>query len=369
MTDVAELLDEIVPRYEGTGDWDRVLRDAEIDRLPRRARRRAALRLGAAAALVASIASVVAFWPTDGTGPAVLDRALAATGDGPVLHLVYESELPRTIVDLATGERTEVRAEHEVWFDPQAGLRETERFEGVVQFDVSLGAAEMSEHAVSIYGSLGAGYREALESGRAKVVGEQVIDGTPVYWIRVEAGHDVGVSRDTFEPAYVRVMQGGTPALNRITTYETVEAGSAPLEGTRKSLPSRAASYGSEIELADAGKLLGSDPVWAGASLAGLPLESVREVRLPAQHADVPGLSLIYGLPQARAHFEITQSASLAEGLTMLVGVHGYTPPEGTALLAGSMALIRSNGLVVAIHASDEETAIAVARALRPYSG
>ena len=37
-------------------------------------------------------------------------------------------------------------------------------------------------------------------------------------------------------------------------------------------------------------------------------------------------------------------------------------------LLSGTMALLRSNGLVVTIHASDEETAIAVARSLRPYS-
>ena len=55
----------------------------------------------------------------------MIDRALAATGEGPVLHLVYESDLPHTLVDLETGERTELRAEHEVWFDPEAGLRET----------------------------------------------------------------------------------------------------------------------------------------------------------------------------------------------------------------------------------------------------
>jgi hypothetical protein len=53
----------------------------------------------------------------------------------------------------------------------------------------------------------------------------------------------------------------------------------------------------------------------------------------------------------------------------MLVGVRGYAPPEGTALLAGTQALLRSNGLVVAIHAPDEETAIDVARSLEAHSG
>ena len=52
----------------------------------------------------------------------------------------------------------------------------------------------------------------------------------------------------------------------------------------------------------------------------------------------------------------------------MLVGVRGYTPPEGTALVAGTQALLRSNGLVVAVHAPDEEMAIAVARELEPCS-
>jgi hypothetical protein len=320
--------------------------------------------------MVAAIAGVVAFLPAGGTGSSVLDRALAATGDGEVLHLVYESELPRTLVDLETGERTEVRAEHEVWFDPEAGLRETERFEGVVQFDVSLGAGEMSGHASSIYTSLGAGYREALESGQADVVGEDVVDGTPVYWIRIETGHDIAVARDSFEPVYVRITQGETPALNRIVSYETVD-GSAPLEpAASRNLPANVTvSYGSEIELADAAQLLGREAVWAGTSVNGLALESVRELRVPAGEGDVSGLSLMYGSPQDGPHAEITESATLADGLTALVGVHGYEPPEGTALLAGSAALLRSNGVVVAIHASDEETAIAAARSLRLYSG
>lgn len=101
----------------------------------------------------------------------------------------------------------------------------------------------------------------------------------------------------------------------------------------------------------------------------GLALESVRELRVPAGEGDVPGLSLMYGSPQDGPHAEITEAATLADGLTALVGVHGYEPPEGTALLAGSAALLRSNGLVVVIHASDEETAIAAARSLRLYSG
>ncbi len=367
MTDVAELLDSLVPPYEGAGDWSSVLRDAGLERRPRRR----PYRLAAVVAFAAAVAVAVAFWPAGGTGTSVLDRALAATGEGQVLHLVYEGELPRTLVDLETGERTEMRSQHEVWFDPEAGLRETESFDGVVQFDVSLGPDEMSEHAISIYSSLGAGYREALESGQAEVVGEDTVEGAAVYWIRIEHGHDVAVSRDTFEPRYIRVTQNGIPALTRIVSYETVEAGSAPLDA--KSPPpgpaNVGAEYGAEVDLAEAAAALGQEPVWAGSSLHGFPLDSVRELSLPTPDGEIPGLSLVYGETEAGPHVEIIQAASLAEGLTMLVGVRGYAPPEGTALVAGTQALLRSNGLVVAIHAPDEETAISVARALELASG
>ena len=36
MTDIAQTLDRIVPPYDGTGDWERVLRDAGLERRPRR---------------------------------------------------------------------------------------------------------------------------------------------------------------------------------------------------------------------------------------------------------------------------------------------------------------------------------------------
>jgi hypothetical protein len=204
------------------------------------------------------------------------------------------------------------------------------------------------------------------------VVGEETVDGTAVYWIRIEDGHDVAVSKDSYEPVYIRVSMNGAPALTRIVSYENVEPGSAPLDaqGTPPGLMDVSTSYGAEIELADAETLLGREPVWAGSSLNGLPLDSVRELSLPTTEGAVAGLSLAYGSFEGGSpHVEITESATAAEGLTMLVGVRGYLPPEGTALVGGSQALVNMNGLAVVIHAPDEETAISVARLLQPYSG
>jgi hypothetical protein len=95
-------------------------------------------------------------------------------------------------------------------------------------------------------------------------------------------------------------VQGETPALNRIVSYETVDAESAPFEpAASKNLPADVSvAYGSEIELADAARLLGREVVWAGTSVNGVVLESVRELRVPAGGADVPGLSLMYGRPK-----------------------------------------------------------------------
>ncbi len=367
MTDVAEVLDRIVPTYDGTGDWDRVLRDAGLDRRSRRL----PLRLAAAVALVAVAVVLVALWPS-GAGPTVLDRALAATGDGPVLHLVYESELPRTLVDLETGERTEVRSQHEVWFDPQAGIRQIELFEGAVQSDGFMSDAEMPEHTSTVFTGLGADYREALESGRAEVVGEDVVDGVAVHWIRIESeskgAHDVAVSAETFEPVFVRITQDGTEAVNRILSYENIEAGTVPLGAAAPPEPEPVEGvHGGDVTLDEAASLLGREAVWAGPSLAGLPLAYVHELTLPMKDGDVAGITLLYGSAHDGPHVEIMEAATPADGLTMLVGLRGYAPPEGTVLLTGPVALLRSNGLVVTIHAPDEETAVAIARSLRPY--
>ena len=114
---------------------------------------------------------------------------------------MFLGDLPKTLVDLETGERMELRSRHEVWFDPSAGMRERETFAGVVQWDVSSGAAATPAHAREIYGSLLTGYREALRDGTARVVGEDA----DAYWIRIAPGHDVAVSRTTYAPVDMRV--------------------------------------------------------------------------------------------------------------------------------------------------------------------
>ena len=386
MNDVAELLDRAMPEYAGTGNWTDVLRDAGVR--PRARRHRAPVRIAVALALVLAASLLAVAWPFGGEPPTVIDRALAATGSGEVLHVVFEGDLPKTIVDLETGEQREERGRHEVWYDPNGGLRETETFDGVVQFDTSLAEAAVPEHAREVYDGLGVGYREALESGDARVVGEGDVDGTPVYWIRIvsdsgphgELGHDVGVSKETYAPVSFRLVGGEQPAggtgETRILTYETVSADDAPIGSGRTMAPDPRSvdRPGGPVDLEDAAGILGTRPVWAGPELAGLPLTVTRKVDFPTAEGTVHGVSLVYGaVPRegsnGGAHVEIRQAAQPAEGLTMLVGLHNYVPAEGTMVIQGVSGLLRSNGVVVTIHSGDPETIIAVAKTLRPYDG
>jgi hypothetical protein len=340
-----ELLERAVPAYTGPhGNWDLVLRDAGVVRRRRRHVRRLVIAL-------AAVAAVAIVWPSP---PTTIERALAAAGTGQVLHLVIETDMPKTLVDLESGERREVRGRREVWFDPSAGWRERETFEGVLQWDVSIAAAGIHPHAREVYGSLGSGYADALRSGRAKVVREEA----DVVWIRIAPAHDVAVSRKTYAPVAMRVGDSGP---TRILTYETLPAGSVPLGSGSGGAPQQG-PVGSGGE--DGKARLARGDVWAGEQLDGLRLASVGRRELPG--TSTPAKVLFYGARDG-AHVEITQAAKPVEGLTMMVGLRGYAPPEGTLVVEGPSGLLRAHGRYVTIVAGDAESTLAVARALRPY--
>jgi hypothetical protein len=332
-----ELLEHAVPAYTGpAGDWSAVLRDAGVRR------RRASPRLALAAAVAVAAAIAVA-WP--GPSPSIAERALAATGGGGVLHIVTDTDLPKVFVDLDTGERREVRGLREVWLDPARGMRQRETFEGITQSDVSM--TSIHPHAREVYTSLGAGYREALDSGAANVVGEDVLEGTPVYWIRIVPGHEVAVSRETYLPVHFRIVQDGKTLDTRILEYETVET--APLDAEQVAPPDDVAEDRGAITMHEAERVLGRRPLTAGRP------DEIRRVDL----AGTPGVTVESG------GVLLTEAAEAVDALTMLAGLRGFVPPEGTLVLEGMSGLMRAHGLVVVIHAPDQETAIEVARAAR----
>ena len=320
---MSELMERAVSPYTGTGDWGAVLRDAGA------ARRRARLRPALAFAVV--VTALVVAWQAG--SPSTIDRALAAAGDGRVLHLVFEGSMPKQLVDLDTGAREELRGTHEVWFDPATGARERETFAGVLQWE----SLNTTGHGREIYSSLATGYRDALRSGNAKVVGET----ESVYSIRISPGHDVAVSRENYRPVSMRV--GDMPE-TRILTYETLRA-----------MPSAVAPVlPPEPRTGGGGSRCRRRSRRSAASRCG----PGRAVRWRAGSATTPSSS-------EAASSSISQSATTSDAVTTLAGVRGYVPPEGSILLEGTIGLLRTGGLVVAIHALDEQRILSAARSLR----
>src|SRR5438874_1141798 len=109
---LAELLDELMPSYDDRqGDWKAVATAAG-----RRRHRRAGVSI--ALALVVAVALALA-WPFHAQHGGFFDRALAAVGDGPVLHVVLRGDWGGTLVDLRTGERKPVYGDDEYWYDTE----------------------------------------------------------------------------------------------------------------------------------------------------------------------------------------------------------------------------------------------------------
>ena len=279
---VAELLERFTPGYEErAGDWEAVRRAAVGRRL-----RRWPLRAGLVLAVVAVVAGAALAWPFQAQQGGVLERALAAIGEGPVLHVVVQTPTRATVIDLSTGSRERIKGESEAWYDSRRGLAHViYHLGGVVQHE---GVYEPKEPPVEFV-ALARDYRQALESGTARVAGEGVIDGERVAWITIgtdvrldhaegrdhEWARQVAVSRRTFQPlalAQRRDDDTGPRIDHRVLQLELLPAGagdfttSAPDPLVRRFRHNRA-----PIPLKQARAALGRTPLWLGPEHAGLP--------------------------------------------------------------------------------------------------
>ena len=77
--------------------------------------------LAAAAVVAALVLLLVAPWSESG-GPGLTGRALAAIGNGPILHAVVRYQLPGQRVELPTGKTRPIIRTADMWADEQRGL-------------------------------------------------------------------------------------------------------------------------------------------------------------------------------------------------------------------------------------------------------
>src|SRR5262249_55196422 len=142
----------------------------------------------AVAGVAVAVVLAVLLAPGGGGKNPVLGRALAAIGDGRVLHLWMRSETGEGIVNLKTRQRTVETAKLELWsgrsFEPAPRVVRG----GGVTADLLL--PEDLQNGVSVgtidpaFGAFWTGSREALANGDATLEREDVIEGKPVYWLR-----------------------------------------------------------------------------------------------------------------------------------------------------------------------------------------
>ena len=391
---VARALDMYVPPRPAPDGWSSIVSATDAGRRRRRWAPRAAVAF--AGALAATLALVLA-WPSNGPSGGVLQRALAAAGDGPVLHVVFREGWGGTLVDLRTGDRRRLFGEREVWYDPQRGIHTVSRLGGQPGGEALYppGRVRFEDKTFAV---LATGYREALESGKARLLGPGELDGIPVYWIRVDAewhedvadgkqhelAHDVAVSRDSYEPVGTRETLDGKDSPDgpaRIVEFETLAEGAGDFTAKPDALDGTAVMCcgpGDPIALREAPDVLGATPLWLGQAFDGLPLarvaRSVVGVRPPgaSDWQRTTTLDVFYGqLDGDRPDFT-KPNVRLQEMLRLEPAFPrgGYVPAPGQAFLSGGSALANVDGVFVSVDAatgSDSgETALEAARALEP---
>ena len=392
-TAIARALEGVTPRRDGArGDWDAVLRDA------RASRRRWHVALAPVAAAVAVVAALALAWPFSSEPAGVLDRARAAMGDGPVLHVVLEGSWGGELVDLKTGTRARVPGVSETWYD--AGhdvIRSVSRLGDTVQTDETYRPGKRANGIAA----LGERYRDALQAGTARVFGEGEVEGTPVYWIvfhredlpdvadnRIHPWtQQVAVSQSTYEPVAMRetrdgVEGPGTRQLVRTLEYVSAEdAGFGPVADRNQPQGGFYFSPGFSgpvLSVEQATDLLGRTPLWTGRELAGLPLARIHKEEMgrfdPVTHERTGGVGAVFvyghladnthGDPDFDGPYAIVRETTVPP--TVFSMGNEYVPPPGKAFVSANRAVVSEEGLFVRIDASSEELALSAARALRP---
>ena len=342
------VLDRLVPRDDAPPAWEDVLARAGLRRRRLPANR---VKVALATSLAAVVLVLVSPWERAGQN-GVIDRALAAVGDGPVVHLVTRSA-PQDItrIELATGREFPLIQESETWFDTERHvLHVLGRTDGVVWFDdlERTGSSETSSgpvrQAPGYRPTIDPGfeiatyYRDALASGKATLIGEGTIEGQAVYWLQL-APHQsqvplgdssgespaldmisarVAVDRRTYRPVRVQTIINGRAEGDPIDVVrlETIPRSAADLRPPAPQPHVMGISAGSTpVTPAAAVGALARPALWAGSAVGGRPLSGIdlQSLKLAVvgrdgvkREEDGRALQLLYGADEANRPEGIT---------------------------------------------------------------
>lgn len=374
--------------------------DAVAAAAPPRGRslRRAAAPVALAVAALAALV-VAAPWRAE---PFTAERALAAIGDRPVLHAVVTNVDPkRALLDLETGRSLPVVEQVEYWFDAGAGRlrarvsidgrRETEFVQGPDGFvadngQTFAGQGEPARLDPALSG-FASRYREALDSGAARVVGERTVEGRTALVLRFgvgPAGEEVALDPESYRPLAFRwLLADGAQRWWRVISIESVDRDPALFAP-----PARSPDRPSELtagtlrtlapaEVADA---FGRPAEWPGPAVGGVELTEIQLDRVrprwrDGRETEARGLELVYGDPRDRdarslvvfvgtsavETFAFTRGPLPDPGYLRLDGV-----PRGDRAAEMWFGSMQRDGLVYSFRSPSRELVVEAARSLSP---
>jgi hypothetical protein len=382
-----------------------------------------------AVASLASAAALVLASPWD-HGGGLTERALAAVGDQPVLHVATDSTDPNSFyqpVSLSTGKPIPVTFSREVWFDQDRQLERTiSRVNGFVYsellqspagwFDqggpvytcawIAAHPVQATKARVSCRADMQNGrtprhipeqpppaldpalagfvdnYRSALASGQARQIGTGVVEGRNVIWLRIYAGkkveEEVAIDADSYKPLLVRTTTDRSDEI-RVTQIETEPYDDSMFsKPSRVLLPSIWEHRGSDsIALSHVAAVLGRQGLWLGHSWNGFQLTEVARQQMSIGFCPLSGRVPIRStgvtFEYRRANGDVLTIREATQCQFAFGPYCGRVPlPGEDTLLVGNAlfasALLR-DGLYVAFWLPNSQVEpVTVARSLTPLS-
>ncbi len=360
---------------------------AETQRSTRSSPRRAVSRSAALVAVGAAVLAAVLLWPSGGGRHRILDRAQAAIGDGPVLHLIARVPADEELVNIRTGRSTVPTYEVESWSD-----RDVKRVHMIFRIDGRV-VGEMllpqdgSGAAVDVgpaYVALWTGYREALAAGTAKIAREGTLYGHSVYWLVFpapgggSARNEVAIDRKTYQPLDFRFRMGSRQLDERVLLARTepVSASAFTRLTSRPSLLSGGTSHSSGVlETPVRPGKVAKGWLEAGLTLGGLKLSSVSPTQDTSGGKTSTGLELVYGsdasfrrsvtIDETRSPVDHREWESIPKGSIRITKGGGSDENGGEYVLWSGYVV--EDGVYVTIQTGvSRASVLEAARALRP---
>jgi hypothetical protein len=346
-------------------------------------------RILAAAAVAGAIALAVSALPSlleEERRGTPIELALAAVSEGPVIHAVVEaSHVRATLVDLESGETTDEVLRSEIWFDQERDL-----LHGRVTIGESL-AFDGTAHATRLDPAL-AGfatrYREALESGEARVVGETTVDGRRAVLLRItlEEGlaEEVAVDADDYRPLRFRFASGSDEPWFRVVSIEAIARDPEDFASADDLiLAGGLTTRERDLTVAEAATALGRPALWPGRWVKGLELGTIELLRVEtrwakgppkqgpvetARKTEKPALEFRYGREQAERWLKLVVGTS-AEELPLVGPSPHQRVPEGKLRLMEWQGrrwfgTLERDGLHLKFESPQRELILEAARAL-----